>query len=1657
MFSDQEREKTVRRFVWKRELTMKKEKRRASGSRHHFPARIVSWLVYAAMACSLAVSSTGRAWISVPEIIEAKETEADREDVFVPDSSYKASNEAVREKGARDAVQKDAKDSCAFSIPFPSERIISQVLVYKNEGDTEWTEYSDGVVLNEKSQLAARVRYANLSKAEIAQADEGKYVYPMPRILESTEDDIIGGELTHTDTIGGEQHQTIIGAVKSCPANPDHVHVHMDRYANIIGEAISEGTFFVSARLDLDEYFKDSDPHITVGDTDYILTIDPGSIENGASADNFSKDLDTSAYAEGMHRLDDGRMQADFVTEFTTGANPFPDAIIDDFMTSRKEVCWFVPSSMRLIEGEDGDEISLVGNQLFQIVLNPQNMMPLEPSDGYEIGTELVYENFQNQSVRHPVPADGFSVYLGLLKKNTRYRLKYSIIIDTSALIGGKDVMTNNARLLCSQTPKTERESADAIVNSRISIKKTFVSMSNDQQGNLLLNFSVLASAPADNDYRFENIVLNDMLGFQKYQTDIFLKEHKDKISVVPESVELYKAIGRAPGLDDLVMPAPEPIYGLDKGNALCSFSVGEMEPGEQVKLNYQVRLDKTIREVMALEQTDALNFRNEAYIRNTSDRVSGQYFVNSIVNTKIEGTEWMEKVKLDEKIEAPVEVSMNGKTVYARDGTQLNIDSFVLLPLSFGYRIAINEENTGDVFHSRFTDTLSLNDEKQTDYGYTGFVQVDLYAGARMPNDQPADTVFIQLPEGEDQFEFVPADYPAIRQANEALAENVHLSFELKYYVKPMTEIPVASVLSNTITGADIGIGNGVLPFEVTKKVTSFTASDMHLEMDKVGLCVRDPDQLEEGYPYGSLVWLIRMDGRLIPSGTVVHDDLGRQAANYGTSFRDDAVIGVYKSTEDFSQAPFSGFDRLQANDPTRRDPQIYDKVFSRLEDGRIDPSSYSISLSGTNNTVLDLEFEQHQMLDEDEHLYIALRSAINVAGNVKWHYDRNKFSFTFNNTSAFRMGTQSFEGQSDARIPIRNYCVVRKNWGETFTWNDDGARIMDTKQTDPAPNPIGNVDLRPYTNRDVMKPILDEEIRRQNLEMKKNSAYVDWRISTNPYSTDARDQYPNKGTFVYVDELDASQEYTGCFLTRDADDTVSYPLVSPVVENVQVTEVDGHQKVRIEVSGIQLREKVTLHIITRCTTDWNTLIGQPEDNKQNLLNTVKVYNCDAQISYSQDTLPMEIKGALYKGKVQMSDAEKKKHGPQKMKFEIILNENAIDLIPNVETITLIDTYDRNAMRISPEDIRVADGNGSPVEGYKISYSDEGNMRTIQISNLPDEMKIHVTYFATINALPGQTVSVTNRASWIGIGHDAPVREVTESFTYAASGDSVSTTSETLVLSKIDQDDAMLKLSGAEFRVEEIRIDDHALITDLGVFTTGEDGMFRIDENLKFNALYRITEIKAPEGYIFEPNVQYAYFDKRDEDGYIPPENLPAENMWRAQHGQKIEMHVFNRKPRCSLSIEKSFGTGNPAVPGTYMFGVYKEPYQEGMEFVKTGSITIEEGDTEETAVLAITDLIREGKYYVYELNEQTLLPIMDGETYKTQTHTFEVRYPDGNEIDPASDSDQTEFSVAIVNAPGFVPPETGGRGTDVFITAGLICLICGGVLAVTETRRRH
>ncbi len=1636
---------------------MKKEKCRSSGGSRHFFNRIVLLLVYAAMACSLAVSGTGMSWPGVPEIIEAKEKEASRDSVFASDSSQKSDEDGTMKKEAPDSLLQEAKDSCGFSIPFPSERITSQVLVYKNEGDTEWTEYTSDVVLNEKSQLAARVRYANLSKAEIAQANEGKYVYPMPRILESTEDDIIGGELTHTDTIGGEQHQTIIGALKSCPANPGHVHVHMDRYANIIGETISEGTFFVSARLDLDEYFKDSDPHITVGDTDYILTIDPGSIENGASADNFSKDLDTSLHAEGMHRLDDGRVQADFVTDFTTGANPFPDAIIDDFMTSRKEVCWFVPSSMRLIEGEDGDEIPLAGNDRFQIVLNPQNMMPPEPSDGYAMGTELVYENFQNQSVRHPVPADGFSVYLGLLKKNTRYRLKYSIMIDTEMLIGGKDVMTNNAQLLCSQTPKTERASADAILNSRISIKKTFVSMSNDQHGNLLLNFSVLASALADNDYRFDNIVLNDMLGFQKYQTDIFLKEHKDKISVLPESVELYKAIGHAPGPDDLVLPAPEPIAGLDKGNALCSFSVGAMEPGEQVKLNYQVRLDKTIREVMALEQTDTLNFRNEAYIRNTSDRVSGQYFVNSIVNTKIEGTEWMEKVKLDEKIEAPVEVSMNGKAVYARDGTLLNIDSFVLPPLSFGYRIAINEENTGDVFHARFTDTLSLNDEKQTDYGYTGFVQVDLYAGARMQNDQPADTVFIQLPEGEDQFEFIPADYPAIRQANEALAENVHLSFELKYYVKPMTAVPVASVLSNTITGANIGIGNGVLPFEVTKKVTSFTASDMHLEMDKVGLCVRDPDLPRDGYPYGSLVWLIRMDGSLIPSGTVVHDDLGRQAANYGTSFKDDAVIGVYKSTEDFSQAPFAGFDRLQANDPTRRDPQIYDKVFSRLETGKIDPSNYSILLSGTNNTVLDLEFEEHQILGEDEHLYIALRSAINVAGNVKWHYDRNKFSFTFNNTSAFRMGTQSLEGQSDARIPIRNYCVVRKNWGETFTWNDDGVRIMDSKQEDPAPNPIGTVDLRPYTNREVMKPILDEEIRRQNLEMKKNYAYVDWRISTNPYSTDSRDQYPNQGTFVYVDELDASQEYTGCFLTQDADDTVSYPLASPIIENVKVTEVDGHQKVRIEVSGIQLREKVTLHIITRCTTDWNTLIEQLEENKQNLLNTVKVYNGDAQISYSQDTLPMEIKGALYKGKAEMSDAEKKKHGPQKMKFEIILNQNGIDLIPNVETITLIDTYDKNVMRISPDDIRVVDGNGSPLEGYKISYSDEENMRTLQISGLPDEKKIHVTYFATINALPGQTVSVTNRASWIGIGHDAPVREVVESFTYAASGDSISTTSENLVLSKIDQDDAMLKLPGAEFQVEEIRIDDHEVITDLGVFTTGADGMFRIDQNLKFNTLYRITEIKAPQGYVFEPSVQYAYFDKRDEEGYIPPQNLPSENIWRAQHGQKIEMHVFNRKPRCSLSIEKSFGTGNPVVPGIYMFGVYKAPYQEGMEFVKTGSITVEEDETEETAVLAITDLVREGKYYVYELNTQTLLPIMDRETYKTQTHTFEVRYPEGNEVDTAADPDQSEFSIPIVNAPGFVPPETGGRGTGGFVATGLICLICGGVLAVTEARRRH
>ncbi len=1547
-----------------------------------------------------------------------------------------------------------AAEDCDFASQFPKTVITREELMYKNPGMTNWEPYTDQT-LTDQSQLSIQVFYENLAKEDVLASEvNGKYYYEIPQILKSTDNAVSGSVLLHTNQNGEQKEEITLGALKSCPADPNHVHIDMYNANLVSGTQIKEGKFAVGTAIDLNEYLNGADPVVTIGGKKYELKIDPYSMVSAGKVNNFQKDKDPVG-GNNIERLEDGRIRLSYQITFLTGNTPFVDAVIDDWMNYNREVTAYEPESLTIQAGEAASE-KVAGNEKYKLVVNPQQGLPVAEGEGYTIGESLSYTDFNEVTKTHAVPGPGFSVYLGTLQANTTYKLRYTVIADTTRMIGGERNFRNEAKVFSDEIEKGS-DYEDTPISSYLNVNKTAGQGTLDnKKGDMLIPFTVTVKANDGNSYAFLDVTVDDLLKIQSTSgTD--LSGYINCVEVVASSLKVLK--GQAASENQLTDVNRIEAQLSEKTETATSgkysINIGTMNPGDVALITYQVKISKELREKMAINSVDDVSLFNEATITRTSSSYPDEnYTVNSSTHTAMKGTGLAEKQQVTEIQQVSGTISTAGHIVYGTDKNPESISEFTVPAGSVGYEIQLNEFNAANVYNAQFTDSLSQNGSKQSEFGYTGYVQIKIFNGAQSEDNKPADIIFVKLPEGADSYTFAPKDYARITELNAARPEGTNLSFQLKYYVKPIGGSEKGIMLTNEISGTGIGVGSGGVPIQITRKVTGWTASSGNTSLKKVGLCVVEPEIPENGYPNGKLIWLIQINSSVIPKGFVLHDQLrntpmvpGNTDAISAPYYLDNAVIGVFKTTEKFDQAPFTSFDALSTTQQNR-DPDIYEKVMNRLNGSQIETDQYSVTFGSPavndHPNSFDLSFNKDISLDEGEVVYVAVQAGFSVNNNRFWHYNQEKSNAEASNQASFRLGDQDLQGQVTANLAIRNYWLIRKDWGEVFSWENDTFKYLDRNT---------NTKIASFTEHSVMAPILQQQGER--LKLKDRTVYLDWRIGYNAISdaNNSNDRHQYSGTFDFVDELSVHQKYAGCFITKDSGSSVTL-LEKPTIENVEVVQnTNGLEQIRVRVSGIENPDDFTLHVIAECTISRDTILST--NGYYTLPNKVSLYRNNNMLGYAEDSKRVEEMDILSKTKLTNLAPGETLTNTQ-MKFQIKVNPDNLDIMQNSDSISLTDTFNSKVLTINPDTIVVTNLTGTPITGYRISFSDpdENGQQTMTIDDLPDETGLIVTYIADINALPGQQVPISNTASWEGKGKPAPTRTFTENFTYSASGSSSSASSEQLKVKKIDQDNAAVKLSGASFKAEKMNIEDLSVAEEIGTFTTDELGSFTISTNLMYNTLYRLVETKAPNGYELDETPHYFYFEKSDAADYTRPTNLPEQNISLCEHGQTLEIQIMNHKPRFSISVLKSFGDAHNAIPGTYTFGLYTREYTEGMLPDKTAVLQVPDNATEQVCTTAFEGLTEKQTYYIYELDPETSLPIQGGEKLVTETQRFIVTYPDGNVVNASADQEDG-YSVKVVNSPVYQLPETGGIGDLPYLFTGA-AISAGAVLYMIDRKKR-
>ena len=232
---------------------------------------------------------------------------------------------------------------------------------------------------------------------------------------------------------------------------------------------------------------------------------------------------------------------------------------------------------------------------------------------------------------------------------------------------------------------------------------------------------------------------------------------------------------------------------------------------------------------------------------------------------------------------------------------------------------------------------------------------------------------------------------------------------------------------------------------------------------------------------------------------------------------------------------------------------------------------------------------------------------------------------------------------------------------------------------------------------------------------------------------------------------------------------------------------------------------------------------------------------------------------------------------------------------------------------------------------------------------------------------------------------------------------------------------------------------------SEISTSTTGNDGT--IAQNLQYDTLYKITETKAPDGYVLDDEPIYILDVKKGNESYVDTvkQYLKNADLRVSYQEENFSLNVMNHKGEITVVkkfINDAAGKSIKPVSGTYRFGLYDDQNK----WLQTQPITYNAGDTQDKSV-KFENLELNRTYYVYELDDKDQ-PITDTSKEVTiNTMNYQVFYEKNG---TATSSAQNGDTVIVTNKSRTkILPSTGSIGTlnyrllgATLVVASLICL---------------
>lgn len=929
-------------------------------------------------------------------------------------------------------------------------------------------------------------------------------------------------------------------------------------------------------------------------------------------------------------------------------------------------------------------------------------------------------------------------------------------------------------------------------------------------------------------------------------------------------------------------------------------------------------------------------------------------------------------------------------------------------------------------------TDTLTSKYMK-----YVGYVKVEALEANTISSDlnkvtsdtytsQPTyetvGTKWVKI-DGKKTFSLKPSDLGWTKQ---------NYAYRFTYYAKPeelgaFTETKVKNKF--TLNGI-VKKGNGEFTFnenDVSKETTLTIKGTLNMTAKKVSWYYSEPTKESGTWSKGELYWVVDVGGTQIAQGTTFRDLIKSDDKITSSYLHDDSLVDIYKGTLPDGK---SISDYKDLNDLTSTGG-----LTSSIKD------KFKTDFKGTAPNYNELLFTANEdiKLENGEKVYMIIKSEPAELPSPT----NNRDTKTYKNSISIKVD-DNYVSEQPAEKTLYTAPNILKELGQVFKY--DGKTVTNLQ--------IG-ADKTESGAADTSKICTD-------LLKESRGVFVSWAFKVN---------YDGKlnGEYSALEDIPEGMELSYIRVKWHGEDASS-------VRSKEISGIDSTVWTRIENKSTNDNKSLeqTIYYVNKNNKQAMIQLGDFEAKEERDNNSVDVQVVcrvtDSSVLLGAKSHTFTNKVTLKKdGKdidtatspetVQLTEENKninKKQGQsngQKIDFEINANQLGQTLPTNDgDNLKLVDELGEN-LQLDTTSIKVFKNDTEQITNCATSYTNN----TLEIT-VPNNVPIKITYTVTVNAKPEESVKVTNTAYWKGYSKDSG-KIVESDYSYKVGGGIEALSKVNFKLTKQDQNNLNTVLQGATFDIEKCELNGNVITTSkIATVTTDANGV--ITQDLDFDTLYKITETKAPDGYVLDNKPIYILDlkDKEKDTSYLEKvKTLVKENkLYVIYKQQNFDIQVQNHKGEITVVkkfINDAAGNSHNPVSGTYKFGLYTDENNLTTP-LQTVSITYNASETQEKSVKFINlDLSK--TYYVFEIGDDNK-PIVD--TSKEVTIN-KLQYTVDYKTEGKS-TNETKYgqTVTVTNRSRTkILPSTGSYGTLIYRISGAMLVLASLIVLINIHKKNH